>query len=147
MFWHKHNWKTVAIDTSNGWSRINRWGQSDERVSFTHIIKFKECSCGARIIEAVDPSEDGREFAMNDHSAIALQKAIWEDSGKITGYSDAGITWVDPKYAPLQGFDAHVTAMKADPVIKQMLDDHSMVKDAVEQLEVVIKLHENIGVK
>ena len=144
MFWHTHNWKTVAIDTSNGWSRSKIGGKRGERIRFAHIIKFKECSCGARIIEAVDPTEEGREFAIDRHGDIALQKAIWEDSGKITGYDDGTITWVDSKYAPLQGFDAHLTAMKADPVIKQMLDDHSIVNDAFEQLETVIKLHENI---
>ena len=147
MFWHKHNWKTVAIDTSNGWNRTKPGGKKGERISFTHIIKFKECVCGARTITSADPTEQSREFAMCRHEDIALQKVIWEDSGKITGYADDTITWVDSKYAPLQGFDAHLTAMKADPEIEKMLDDHSMVNDAFEQLETVIKLHSNIGGK
>lgn len=46
-------------------------------------------------------------------------------------------------YAPLRGFEKHLSAMKADPELQDLLSKHSMVDDALGELEVAIKLHYN----
>jgi hypothetical protein len=99
--------------------------------------------CGARKIGASDATEDGADFALTRHNGIALQRTIWEASGKITGYLDDCITWVDSSYAPLGSVDAHINAMKNDKDFKELMKSHSMVDDAMEQLEVAIKLCNN----
>jgi hypothetical protein len=138
-FWHTHKWKTAAIDTSNGFHTINsRTGKPDKASS--HIIKFQYCSCGDRQIVADDPTEQGRIFALNRNDAVALQRAIWEESGKITGFVVADITWIDPVYAPLGGFEEYIKAMKSDQGLTTLLKEHPMVDDALEQFEVAIKL-------
>jgi hypothetical protein len=140
MFGHKHKWTTVAIDTSNGYTSRNKHDPDDKGTGFAHIIKFMKCSCGARKIEADDPTKMGREFAMEQHIDIGLQRTIWVESGEITGYDQDKITWVDTAYAPLRGFEKHLSAMKADPELKDLLSKHSMVYDALGELEVAIKL-------
>jgi hypothetical protein len=139
----KHNWITVAIDTSNGWTKTS---PKTNKITFSenHIIKFMCCkNCGGRSIMAVDANPDGVAFAMKEHNGIALQRAIWEDTGKITGYLDDKINWVDSSYAPLRSVDAHINAIKKDKDFKELMKSHSMVDDAMEQLEVAIKLCNN----
>jgi hypothetical protein len=142
-FWHRHKWKTVAIDTSHGCSKVDLMTQKASSEYMPHIIKFQHCACGERKIEADDADSLNREYAMKHHTNIALQRTLWEESGKITNYDDEKITWIDPTFAPLGGFEAYLKAMKADPELQQMLTDHTMVDDALGQFEVAVKLHMN----
>ena len=138
----KHKWTTVAIDTSNGWTSQRR--NSDVKIEADHIIEFMCCKrCGARKIGASDATDDGADFALTRNNAVALQRSIWEASGKITGYVSQCITWVDSSYAPLGSVDANIKAMKNDKDFKELMKSHSMVDDAMEQLEVAIKLCNN----
>lgn len=140
----KHKWRTVAIDTSNGWRRINTITQETLK-EYDHIICFLVCdSCGARSLRADDPDSDSVNFAMTKSDPVALQRIIWVESGKVTGYNPKNITWIDPKYAPLMGFEPHLIAMKNDSEISKIMDKHLLVKDAFEQLEIAIKLHQGI---
>ena len=139
--WHKHRWTTVAIDTSNGWTTTDRITRKTDE--YQHIIEFQHCQCGARRIDAVDALEAGRNFALNKHSDVALQAAIWIASGNITKYHATHITWIDPAFAPLGGFEKYLVAMKKDPELKKLLKEHSMVDDALGQFEVAVKLHMN----
>jgi hypothetical protein len=138
----KHKWTIVAIDTSNGWRRLGK----DKEVVFNadHIIEFMCCKvCGDRKIDASDATEDGVEFALTRNNSVALQRTIWEASGKITGYNGDCITWIDPSYAPLGSVDDYITAIKNDENFKELMKSHSMVDDAMGQLEVAIKLCNN----
>jgi hypothetical protein len=141
-FWHTHKWSTVAIDTTNGFHTLDK-DSGSPKTTANHIIKFQQCGCGQRQIDAADATERGRDFALNEHSDIALQRTIWEESGKITGYTGTSIVWVDPAFAPLGGFESYLTAMKNDPALVALLKEHSMVDDALGQFEVAIKLHIN----
>jgi hypothetical protein len=138
----KHNWITVAIDTSNGWRKLG----PDKEVLYNadHIIEFMCCkTCGARKIGASDATEEGIDFALTRNKSVALQRTIWEASGKITGYDDDCITWVDSSYAPLGSIDDYINAIKKDKDFKELMKSHSMVDDAMGQLEVAIKLCNN----
>jgi hypothetical protein len=140
----KHKWRTVAIDTSNGWRQINKETQEILK-KCNHIICFLICdSCGARSVRADDPIKESATFAITASEPVALQRTVWSESGKVSGYDPDYITWVDPKYAPLAGFDPHIAAMKNDIEISKILDKHSMVKDAFDQLETTIKLHQGL---
>lgn len=148
-FWHskepKHtcSYRTVAIDTSNGWHSRDRITKEMIKSS-NHIIKFMICDgCNDRIISADDPEEDGRNYAMNKHSEIALQRSIWENAGKITGFDPDNITWIDPVYAPLGGFDRYLSAMKKDKALVDIMTANPALKDALGEFEVLIKLHTN----
>lgn len=141
-FFRSHDWKTVAIDTTNGWSRTDLTTK-DVLYKADHIIKFLVCkNCGKRSIISDDAKADGRKFAMEGHSEIAIQRAIWEETGKITGYRNDSITWVDKSYAPLKGFEEIINSLKKDPEFKDMLQ-HQMIDDALGQLEVAVKLYVN----
>ena len=139
-FFKNHDWKTVAIDTTHGWMRKNR-KSGEKTFEAQHIIKFVVCKhCGKREIQADDPTADGRSYALNGHEDVGIVRAVWEETGKVTRFNAKDITWVDPSYAPLQGFEKIIDALKKDPEFKELLSNQ-MVDDALGQLEVAVKLH------
>jgi len=133
-------WRTVAIDTSHGWTRkVN-----DEKVfEGQHIILFQICDrTGERRIIADDATEEGRKFAMERHCDVALQRSKWVIAGVISHFDPASIDFLDHKYAPLRGWENVIKALKRDPEFKEMLK-HQMIDDALGQLEVAAKLYAN----
>jgi hypothetical protein len=53
------------------------------------------------------------------------------------------IVWVDTSYAPLGSVDQYINAIKDDENFKELIKSHSMVDDAMGQLEVAIKICNN----
>lgn len=138
-----HDMKTIAIDTRHGWQSTNRI-TDETKDNGQHIVVYSVCSrCGKREMKYDDATEPGREYAENGHSGVAKVRAIWLGGGPITTKVSKKITWIDPSYAPLGGFEPYLAAMKNDPELKDMMKDHKMVDDALGQLEVAIKLCQN----
>jgi len=141
-FFKDHLWDTIAIDTSNGWHKLDKKSR-EETFKSDHIIKFQKChNCGKRRIEAADATQEGRTFALERHCDVALQATIWEEAGQITGYNDKNIVWVDTSYAPMRGFENFIKNLKKDPEFKELLKNQ-IIDDALGQLEVAVKLHVN----
>jgi hypothetical protein len=139
-FFRDHQWTTVAIDTSNGCHTIDR-KTGVETFKADHIIKFQKCKrCKSRRITAEDPTPAGREFALNKHCDIALQRTIWEDSDQITKYNPKKIVWVDYSYAPARGMEEIIKQMYRDPKLTQLIEDNPSLKEAVDNVEFIAKM-------
>jgi hypothetical protein len=137
----KHDWRTVAIDTSNGWTLTNH-----EKVKTTalHTVIFSKCAkCHARKIIANDVELNDKVYVATKNRAIELQRTIWEEANRVTGYVQSQIVWVDTSYAPLGSVDQYINAIKDDENFKELIKSHSMVDDAMGQLEVAIKICNN----
>jgi len=138
-----HHMSTVAIDTSHGWQRAN--GADGKFVDQgQHTLLYRKCSrCNYRDMIYDDATADGRDFAEHRHSDVAISRTKWIQAGVITGYDDDKILFVDQKYAPLGDFDSLIRELRNNPKYKSQLKQHSMIEDALGQLEVAIKLSVN----
>jgi hypothetical protein len=134
-----HKWRTVAIDTSCQW-----FFTANPDKPRDHILLYQICDrCGSRQMEYDDAEIEGRNYAVSGNSSVAERRSKWIRGGVIvTPKNLADITYVDPNYAPLRGYEQWVNGFKKDPEMAELLK-HQMVDDALGQLEVAIKLHVN----
>jgi len=139
LFKCKHKWHTVAIDSGIEW-----YYKRDPQTSFSHILLYQVCSCcGERRMEYDDPTEGGRSYAKEGNTTVAKLRSKWIHASYIRSPKDPKeITYVDPEYAPLRGFEEWAKAFKKDDEMSELLK-HKMVEDALGQLEVAVKLHLN----
>lgn len=137
FFSHQHKWRTVAIDVSVTWHY-----KADPSNEYPHILLFQICDeCGERRLDYDDPTEQGKSYAMHGSNTVAKLRSKWIHGGIINAPADdRKIEWLDPSFAPLRGFEKWVKAFKRDPKMKELLENHQMVDDALGQLEVAIKL-------
>lgn len=135
----KHDWNTVAIDTSHGWLFVNNPTEKSN-----HILLYQVCkNCGKRQMEYDDPTEKGRTYAIGGNDTVAKSRSLWIHSGEIrVPKKSENITFIDPAYAPLGDFEHWLRSIRADPALADMLQE-KMVDDALGQLEVAVKLHVN----
>ena len=134
-----HKWRTVAIDTSVSWKYVAKPDSS-----YDHILLYQVCDrCGGRQMDYDDPTEEGKNYAMKGNDAVAYLRSKWIHAGFIRAPKNPmDITFVDPKYAPLRGFEEWAKWFKRDPEMAALIKNQ-MVDDALGQLEVAIKLHVN----
>jgi hypothetical protein len=133
-----HAWRTVLIDTSEGCSVAT----PGENENIRHILLYQICNnCGVRQFKYDDPREVTQQFAKNKNSEVALKRTKWIEAGIIDAASNLEyMTFIDPSYAPLRGFEEWAKAFATDPEMCALVKNHSMVDDALGQLEVAVKL-------
>lgn len=135
----KHKWRTVAIDTSCSW----HYKVTPDK-SVDHILLFQVCDkCNERQMEYDDTSDEGRSYAIKGNDSVARLRSKWIHGGIIYPPKNlADITYIDPSYAPLRGFEEWAKRFNRDPEMKELLT-HKLVDDAFGQLVVAVKLCAN----
>jgi len=135
-----HTWITVAMDqyTSRG-AKLSE---------IPRQIKFCQCAkCKTRKVLRAGLSERSATYALNvaakawqDHNYILMSS-----SGRIISddFRPSKMDSVRYNYRPLNSIEEMIEALRKDPKYKKV-SNHEMVADAMEQLETVIKMHENL---
>lgn len=126
-----HKWKTHAIDSgfTTSYSDLDR---SDK-----HVLVYKECErCGERKFES-----NLDRYA--SHNGIETQKAKWlGGSTRMAATRDSEI--YDWRYFRAAGIDEMMRRIRNDPEMAKLMEDQPTVKNAVDQLEAVIKMCKNL---
>lgn len=141
---HSHTYHTVAFDPS--YATI----YSDKTDKNYHRVAFEKCECGHRRITFGTDS-----YGCHSHKGITHAKHAWIEQHKLVITSDANIyddnyqmtsapgqiqQW---EFKPITGVQQIVNSLRDDQEF-QKLQSHNLVAAAFEQLETMIKLHENI---
>jgi hypothetical protein len=139
---HSHKYNVVAFDRGY----YTSYHDSSERTY--HHLTFSKCECGHRKVDVTSSRPDHGPITHATHAWVE-QKILWL-TDKSDVYDDnyqqtkVGTHLGKWEYNLITGVQKIVNILRNDQEFKKMVDDHSMVNDAFEQLEVVIKLHENI---
>lgn len=128
-----HKWKTVAID-----SGFHTTFEDSER-KLGHVITYKVCEeCGKR-----DFSVSALDQRGGSHYGVQKQTDKWMAGTKQMHFTDE-IEILDQEYLPVAGIEALIQKFKDDPHFSEMIQKHKLVKDAVGELEVALKMCKDI---
>lgn len=130
-----HKWKVVAIDYSFSWKGV----YTDSKDN--HVLVYEVCErTGQRRAYCDDKDESAKKFGEN-RTDIERVKQLWIHKGKIKQpKDDKDIEWFDGDYAPLGVFNDLMTDIQNNSEIQELRDQHKLVDDAINQLDVAIKL-------
>lgn len=139
----KHKWQTVAIDSGHQWYFVK--DKDKENRGDTHIVLFQVCRwCGKHHMAYDDPTKAGREYAENGHSDVALARTLWLQAGELKP-SGKNIQYLDNFYSPDKGVKHLIDSFKNDEDFGKLIEDNPTVKSAVDDLEIALKLCQNIA--
>ena len=134
----RHNWITVAFDEYK--AKNATYGDQAVQVSFQKCTRTHQRRVLTKGIKRPH-SLNIAVAAWVDHNYLLLKTdgdVIDDDYSKspkgISGRYD---------FRPLNGIEEMVEALRNDPKFKKV-SNHQMVADAMEELETVIKMHENL---
>lgn len=138
---YEHDWSIVAFDT--GYYTSYKDAADDH-----HHLRWKECKkCKTRGFDDGNVRyHSGIQNAM--HSWIEQKRIRITQSGNLYFPEDyqrikKGKAIDTYAYKPLVGIEKFLFTMKNDEEFKELLKQH-MVKEAFEEFETVVKLHENL---
>lgn len=137
----KHDYKTVAYDCGF------KTNFTDTSEVIKHHLFWKKCSkCGDRTFE-----HDSKK-----HAGVTQVKLRWIECNKIVGTTELDVydpdysqklknqNWMSYEYKPMSGIECLMNHLKTDQEFRELYNKHQMVQDAYDELETVIKMHENI---
>lgn len=141
----KHDYKEVAIDTSNHCKWTNHDWDLDKQSNQEPIciyVHFLKCSkCGHREVKIGNADLRIKKYAEEQHEKVIDASLRWIHNGIIP--DNLGTIWVDAEYAPHGEFEKYIDLMRNDNDIAALIDEHQMIRDAIGQLEVAAKLCQN----
>lgn len=145
---HRHVWRTVAIDT--GYTTIT----SETTNKRPHYVDFLKCKCGVR--KFVITNDSKYSPSTDHHSGLKKAKVEWEEYNVLSLTNTSSVIYDNDysvvlpgaeiskwKYKPVTQLDTMLKMIANNNEFKK-LSTNKMVEDAFEQFVTTIALHKNL---